>query len=127
MIKKSIYEVFSTKAQNLHNGTGIAYGGVLMDRNDLGNGAWRFIDVWRIPPNSGIGRHIHEKGYEMYLIVEGQAHMTTNDEEFPVKKGDVIINQPGDTHSFFNDSEQDVEILVAMVLEDNDEIWYENC
>lgn len=73
-----------------------------------------FIDRAIVPPNSSIGRHLHEGTEEIYLILSGVAEMTLGASRFTVEPFDMVINR-GDYHSLSNSSDSDVEIFVIEI------------
>ena len=74
-----------------------------------------FIDRMVIPPQSTIGFHKHGNNEEMYIILSGQGVMTVNNETVVVKKGDMILNSPHDSHGLQNESESDLDVLVIQI------------
>ena len=117
MKKISCRTVEGCMVASLHDGEGSVFGGRLLDGTQLGSGPWRFVDYWRIPPATSIGEHLHEKGREFYFIVSGQGTMIINGESIPVERGDLILNEPGDTHGITNTSGEELCILVTEVIE----------
>lgn len=101
--------------QALHEGPGTVCGGTVLDPAQLGGGAWKFVDYWRIPPGAGIGAHRHDRGRELYYVVAGRGTMTTNGETFKVGAGDLILNEPGDTHGLVNTSDAELRLFVTCV------------
>ena len=74
-----------------------------------------FIDRQVIPPNSTVGYHKHGNNEEMYIILEGSGTMTIDNEEFKVKKGDMIKNRPYGEHGLVNDSNSDIDLLIIQL------------
>jgi mannose-6-phosphate isomerase-like protein (cupin superfamily) len=74
-----------------------------------------FIDRMLIPPKSTIGYHKHGNNEEMYIILEGQGVMTVNNESTLVRKGDMILNAPHNSHGIQNHSEEDLDVLVIQI------------
>jgi len=105
------------KVESLHEGKGPVFGGTVFGPRDLGNEAWRMVDFWRLPPRSSIGADEHKKGRELYYIVSGRGLMTTNRKTFPVVAGDIVLNEPGDSHGIENTSEEDLLLFVTAVIE----------
>lgn len=120
-------DVADGSLSDLHEGCGTVFGGTVIDREQLGGGAWRFVDWWRIPPGAVIGRHRHDHGRELYVVLDGAATMTTNSASESVTRGDMILNEPGDDHSFANTSNTDVLILVIAVIEEDTDPTFVNC
>ncbi len=71
-----------------------------------------FIDYAVIPPGHSIGRHRHGDNEEVYFVVSGTGHMTTNGMEHRVEPGDLIVNRRNWEHGLYNDSEEALTILV---------------
>ncbi len=117
MKKAKCSTVETSTVASLHDGKGPVFGGELWNRDQLGSGAWQFVHYWQIPVSASIGQHIHKTGRELYFIVAGHGTMHTNEEQFPVTAGDLILNEPGDTHGIVNDSDQELCILVTCVVE----------
>jgi len=74
----------------------------LITKND---GASHYaMRVFTIEPGGAIPLHTHNDMEHEMFILEGEATLNTGDEEIPVKKGDVLLIQPNEKHSFTNTS-----------------------
>lgn len=71
-----------------------------------------FVDYVEIPPGASIGVHTHGENEEIYFIVHGHGTMTTNDEQYRVDSGDLILNRRGWSHGLRNDSDAVLKVLV---------------
>ena len=60
-----------------------------------------FIDA---PPGRGPGLHTHAY-HELFIVQEGTATFTADDEERVVHAGDIVIVPPGTPHRFENTGE----------------------
>jgi quercetin dioxygenase-like cupin family protein len=118
MIKLNTQIVEHKVVTALHDGQDAVMGGTVLTREQLGGGAWRFVDFWHIPPGASIGEHRHELGRELYFVIAGHGTMSTNDERFGVGPGDCVLNEPGDSHSLLNTSDADLVVLVTAVIEE---------
>jgi len=49
--------------------------------------------------------HLHKATTEIYLIASGSAVITVEGQRIRLEKGDVIIVEPGEAHSFHSSSE----------------------
>ncbi len=74
-----------------------------------------FIDRLTIPANSKIGYHRHGNNEEMYIILSGEGNMKLGDDEYRVKKGDMILNPAFGAHGLENDSNDEIDILVIQL------------
>jgi mannose-6-phosphate isomerase-like protein (cupin superfamily) len=97
-----------------HNGNGLLKDVVLFSENDFQTNL-RFFRYMVLPAGTSIGFHKHGDNEELYVILKGNGLMKVNDEEIQVKSGDVIVNQPFDSHGLVNNSDSDLEILVFEV------------
>ena len=76
----------------------------------------RFFRYMVLPAGTSIGFHQHENNEELYIILKGNGVMQVNDGTIEVKSGDVVVNQPFDSHGLLNTSSEDMEILVFEVI-----------
>lgn len=113
-MKMANYLEKEPKLTKSHNGNGLLKDVVLFQDEDFQSNI-RFFRYMVLPANTSIGFHKHGDNEELYIILKGNGLMKVNDEEFEVKPGDVIINQPFDSHGLTNTSDCDMEILVFEV------------
>ena len=71
-----------------------------------------------IPPDTSIGYHSHKGVEEVYIIINGKGRMTVGDETQRVSQWDVVPSRLGDSHGLFNDTLEDLELLVVAVCAD---------
>ena len=55
---------------------------------------------------SVIGTHIHLNLYELTIVTEGKAVVTTNGVSVPVEAGDIYLSLPADAHKIVSDVEE---------------------
>jgi mannose-6-phosphate isomerase-like protein (cupin superfamily) len=79
-----------------------------------------FIDFVIIPSGATIGRHRHGDNREWYVIINGHCEMLFGNERVPVKPWDVLVNPPSGEHALYNNSGQDVTLVVFQVSKDGD-------
>ncbi|MFN8229448.1 MAG: cupin domain-containing protein [Bacteroidia bacterium] len=79
---------------------------------DEKNGGLKFI---KIKPGSNYPIHQHPNTTEFALVVNGEAVITKNDEEFISKTGEVVIFPNGIKHALANKSNNDVILLVGAI------------
>lgn len=58
-----------------------------------------------LEPGNTLGVHRHTDDNELYFITEGTGTYTDNSEEYPVKAGDALFCEDGDTHGIANTGE----------------------
>jgi len=66
-----------------------------------------------IPAGVEVKRHHHPVAEEIYYITAGEGVMTINGASRRVGKGDAIVIEPGDVHTFVNDTKADVRMIVT--------------
>ena len=66
-----------------------------------------------LPPGSSIGVHQHNSEGEAYVILQGQATVTEDGQDFLLNPGDAEYCTGGHTHGIANDSD---EILVFLAI-----------
>ena len=71
-----------------------------------------------IPPDTSIGYHSHKGVEEVYIIINGKGRMTVDDETQRVSQWDVVPSRLGGSHGLFNDTLEDLELLVVAVCAD---------
>jgi len=69
----------------------------------------------RMPPGTSEARHYHEKAWQFFFILSGQAVMELNGVRHVLTAHQGIEIPPGQPHQIFNESDQDVEFLVTSV------------
>lgn len=72
-----------------------------------------FLDYVELPAGTSIGDHRHSDcEVEFYLILAGTGSMRLDEEQFPVRAGDVIRNRPGGLHGLRNTSDDWLRVFV---------------
>ena len=99
---------------NSHGGTGPVELFEIWGKSDFKSNI-DFLDRVIVPPGTNIGFHQHGNNEEMYIVLKGHGTMKIEDEEFPVKEGDMILNPAHGRHGLSNDSNGNIDILVLQV------------
>jgi mannose-6-phosphate isomerase-like protein (cupin superfamily) len=98
-----------------HAGHGAIRSRRIADASDL-SGACNFLDYTTMPPGTSIGEHTHALDEEeYYLILSGEGRMRRDGEEFAVRAGDLVRNQPGGTHALVNTGQEELRLFVFEV------------
>ena len=78
-----------------------------------------FLDFVRVPPKATIGRHRHGDNCEWYVIMQGEGKMIFCEKEIKVKPWDVLINPSFGGHALFNNTNEDINLIVFQFSGDN--------
>ena len=55
--------------------------------------------------NQGINeRHLHRELYEVFLVARGSSTIVVNDSSITLHTGDVIVVEPGEVHTFIENT-----------------------
>jgi mannose-6-phosphate isomerase-like protein (cupin superfamily) len=84
---------------------------------------WAYLDHVVVPPGASIGAHAHREVGEVYYVVKGRGRVTVSSagggvETAVMHEGDALPLQLGETHSFENNEDHPLEMLVIGVSRD---------
>ena len=68
-----------------------------------------------LPPGSSIGVHQHNSEGEAYVILQGQATVTEDGQDFLLGPGDAEYCTGGHTHGIANDSDEVLAFLAIII------------
>jgi len=101
---------------------------VLLSLSDLSKYPGHVLQTVTIPPHTKQRKHLHHKQTEIGYVLSGHAIYYINDIPHEMTKGDVIIDEPGESHYILNSSEEDFVILISkisMPTDSDDTTWLE--
>ncbi|TKJ29009.1 MAG: carbohydrate-binding protein [Chloroflexi bacterium B3_Chlor] len=86
------------------------------------------LQVVTIPPRTKQRLHLHREQTEVFYILEGEGLISISGSEFLAGPGDAFICSPGDTHSLWNQSDEDLKVVVFKISKpaENDTAWLED-
>jgi len=69
--------------------------------------------------------HKHTKQEESFLALEGECAVYVDGKKVLLKKGDYLICEPGESHYFYNESDEDFKavFIKAPHLEEKDSVY----
>ena len=113
MIRKK-HEVSPVVYENCHDGAGALECLQMLSSVDSEYGILLFhIDT--LPPETSIGKHLHEGNEEIYYLIDGECTLEYDDEEMPMSSGDISIVQSGHSHALYNTGKTDAKLMVIAV------------
>ena len=68
-----------------------------------------------LPPGSSIGVHPHQSEGEAYVILQGQATVTEDGQDYLLNPGDAEYCTGGHTHGIANDSDEPLVFLAIII------------
>jgi mannose-6-phosphate isomerase-like protein (cupin superfamily) len=77
------------------------------------------VDHLVIPAGASAGAHLHREVAEFYYAMTGEGSATVGGETAPIRAGDAIPIQLGETHAFENTGAGPLEFLIVGVSRDN--------
>ena len=80
---------------------------VPFDENDLKCKGARF-QVVKFEPHTSIEPHYHKRTTEIFYIREGNGKIMLNKEQYDCRTDTFFLCEPGDVHSFINDTDDDL-------------------
>lgn len=85
------------------------------------------LQVVAVPPRTKQRLHLHREQTEVFYILEGEAVIQISGLDFAAKPGDAFICSAGDTHSLWNQSDEDFRVVVFKINrpEEDDTDWLE--
>jgi quercetin dioxygenase-like cupin family protein len=89
-----------------------------------------FIGPWNskieIPvgyANQGINeKHYHKKMSEIYLVAKGTSKVIIGDEEILLESGDMLVVEPGEIHTFTENSPDYLHFVILTPFIKNDKV-----
>jgi len=113
-----------SEGKNSHAGKGSVFARRIW-LNDSFKTNWFVVTHALIPPGSSIGYHQHNTREEVYYVISGKGRLTANDHTFDVQTGDAVPCRLHGSHGIYNNSNNDLELLVFSVAIEKGIVNYE--
>jgi quercetin dioxygenase-like cupin family protein len=87
--------------------------------------AGHLLQVVTVPPRTKQRLHLHREQTEVFYILEGEAVLQIRGQDYVARPGDAFICSPGDTHSLWNQSDEDFRVIVFKINKpgEDDTAW----
>ncbi len=89
---------------------------VLLDTGDIPPGNIRMVNWAVLAPGRYFNTHVHVDMTEIFVIVQGSAHMDVDDYGLEVEAEDMIIVEPGERHTMRNNSSWELRFMVIGIV-----------
>lgn len=88
---------------------------VLYSPGELQPGVVQMVNWARLGSGKRFAAHYHEDLQEVFVIVQGEAHLRIGPQELVLRRGDAVRIDPHEVHVMWNPGSEDVEYLVVGV------------
>ncbi len=88
----------------------------LLDASLL-KGEAKMFNIVEFQPGESLGWHGHIDNFEIYYILEGQALVNDNGEEYEVYPGDLVYTADGAHHSIQNNGTGVMKMVATVIFE----------
>lgn len=84
---------------------------VLVEKADLLTGSLQMVNWASLGVGKHFARHYHEDMQEIFVIVQGEAHITVGEDDATLHRGDTVVIDPREIHEMQNTGAEAVEYL----------------
>ena len=95
---------------------------ILLDAEDLQSNGAR-VQIVTIQPGDTIADHYHRTTREFYIVLQGRCQLTVNGETVVLRRDDMLLMEPGDTHKLVNHGTIPFVLLVFKTNAEKDTFW----
>jgi len=85
---------------------------VLFSQADLSAGVVQMVNWARLGAGKHFASHYHEDMQEVFIILQGEAHLQIGTDRVVLRRGDAIRIDPHEVHRMSNPGTDDVEYVV---------------
>jgi mannose-6-phosphate isomerase-like protein (cupin superfamily) len=86
---------------------------VLFPKADLQAGVVQMVNWARLGAGKHFAAHYHEDMQEIFIILQGEAHLTAGTQAVVLRRGDAVRIDPREVHRMSNPGAEDVEYVVV--------------
>ncbi len=85
-----------------------------------------YAQIVEIKPKQTVPKHYHEKQYELFYIISGQAKLGIGERVYDAKPGDIFLVKPKTVHWVVNENEEPFRLFVVKLnYFGDDSVWLE--
>jgi quercetin dioxygenase-like cupin family protein len=69
--------------------------------------------LWRLSPGEASTKHLHDRGHELYVVLEGSGRMRVDEDVLTLTPLSAVLVEPESVRQVFNDGNEDALWLVV--------------
>ncbi|MDK2784132.1 MAG: hypothetical protein PWQ32_1721 [Thermococcaceae archaeon] len=83
-----------------------------------------YAQIVEIKPKQTVPKHYHERQYELFYIISGEAKLGIGEKEYEAKPGDIYLVKPKTVHWVVNEREEPFRLFVVKLnYFGEDSVW----
>ncbi len=83
-----------------------------------------YAQIVEIEPRQRVPKHYHEKQYELFYIISGEAKLGIGEVEYDARPGDIYLIKPQTIHWIINEREKPFRLFVVKLnYFGDDSVW----
>jgi len=86
---------------------------VLFPKADLQAGVVQMVNWARLGAGKHFAAHYHEDMQEIFIIQQGEAHLTVETQTVVLRRGDAVRIDPREVHAMSNPGAEDVQFIAV--------------
>ncbi len=85
-----------------------------------------YAQIVEVKPGQTVKRHYHERQYELFYIMDGEARLGIGEKEYLAKPGNIFLVKPRTVHWVVNERNEPFRLFVVKLnYHGDDSVWLE--
>ncbi len=83
-----------------------------------------YAQIVEVKPGQTVKKHYHERQYELFYIMDGEARLGIGETEYLAKSGDIFLVKPRTVHWVINERNEPFRLFVVKLnYRGEDSVW----